>query len=68
MIIWNYYHFVALPAGCWLCGGSPYGVDQFVGQIYSERFHASRGMKHIHTSTNTQYFSHYFFTWKVALL
>ncbi|KAL7898208.1 hypothetical protein HDV64DRAFT_269308 [Trichoderma sp. TUCIM 5745] len=42
MIIWNYYHFVALPAGCWLCGGSPYGVDQFVGQIYSERFHASR--------------------------
>jgi dimethylaniline monooxygenase (N-oxide forming) len=46
MIIWNFYHFVALPAGCWLCGGSPYGVDQFVGQIYSERFHASRGMKH----------------------
>lgn len=44
MIIWNFYHFVALPAGCWLCGGSPYGVDQFVGQIYSERFHASRGM------------------------
>ncbi|KAL6898981.1 hypothetical protein GGI43DRAFT_428109 [Trichoderma evansii] len=42
MIIWNYYHFIALPAGCWLCGGSPYGVDQFVGQIYSERFHASR--------------------------
>ncbi|KAL7918787.1 hypothetical protein ACQKWADRAFT_316255 [Trichoderma austrokoningii] len=42
MIIWNFYHFVALPAGCWLCGGSPYGIDQFVGQIYSERFHASR--------------------------
>ncbi|KAK5995551.1 Monooxygenase ptmN [Cladobotryum mycophilum] len=42
MIVWNFYHFVALPAGCWLCGGSPYGVDQFVGQIYSERFHASR--------------------------
>ncbi|KAL7797308.1 FAD/NAD(P)-binding domain-containing protein [Trichoderma ceciliae] len=42
MIIWNFYHFIALPAGCWLCGGSPYGVDQFVGQIYSERFHASR--------------------------
>lgn len=42
LMIWNYYHFVALPAGCWLCGGSEYGVDQFVGQIYSDRFHASR--------------------------
>lgn len=42
MIVWDYYHFVALNAGCWLCGGSPHGVDQFVGQVYSERFHASR--------------------------
>ncbi|KAM0262438.1 hypothetical protein ACHAQJ_001691 [Trichoderma viride] len=47
MIIWNYYHFVALPAGCWLCGGSPYGVDQFIGQIYSQRFHASRAWQRI---------------------
>lgn len=42
MIVWDYYHFVALPAGCWLCGGSPYGVDQWVGQVFSERFHSSR--------------------------
>ncbi|KAL7910986.1 FAD/NAD(P)-binding domain-containing protein [Trichoderma velutinum] len=42
MIVWNFYHFVALSAGGWLCGGSTYGIDQFVGQIYSERFHASR--------------------------
>ncbi|KAH7155181.1 hypothetical protein B0J13DRAFT_219844 [Dactylonectria estremocensis] len=42
MKIWDFYHFVALPAGCWLCGGSPHGVDQFVGQVYGERFHVSR--------------------------
>ncbi|KAM0301579.1 hypothetical protein HYE67_006597 [Fusarium culmorum] len=42
MIVWDYYHFLALPAGCWICGGSEYGVDQWVGQIFSERFHASR--------------------------
>ncbi|KAH7124716.1 hypothetical protein EDB81DRAFT_212400 [Dactylonectria macrodidyma] len=42
MIVWNYYHFLALPAGCWICGGSGYGVDQHVGQVFSERFHASR--------------------------
>jgi len=42
MIVWDYYHFVALTAGCWLCGGSQHGVDQYVGQIYSERFHCSR--------------------------
>ncbi|KAH6996922.1 hypothetical protein EDB80DRAFT_137053 [Ilyonectria destructans] len=42
MLIWDFYHFVALPAGCWLCGGSPYGVDQFVGQVFGERFHVSK--------------------------
>ncbi|KAL6804241.1 hypothetical protein J3E68DRAFT_392882 [Trichoderma sp. SZMC 28012] len=42
MIVWNFYHFVGISAGGWLCGDSIYGIDQFVGQIYSERFHASR--------------------------
>lgn len=42
MIVWDYYHFVALTAGCWICGGSQYGVDQHVGQVFSERFHCSR--------------------------
>jgi len=42
MIIWDYYHFVALTAGCWLCGGSQHGVDQWVGQVYGDRFHSSR--------------------------
>ncbi|KFH48227.1 Dimethylaniline monooxygenase [N-oxide-forming]-like protein [Hapsidospora chrysogenum ATCC 11550] len=42
MIIWDYYHFVALTAGCWLCGGSKHGVDQWVGQVYGDRFHSSR--------------------------
>ncbi|KFA75865.1 hypothetical protein S40288_01928 [Stachybotrys chartarum IBT 40288] len=42
MLIWNYYNFLALPAGCWICGGSPHGVDQWVGQVYGERFHVSR--------------------------
>ncbi|CAM1504267.1 Fc.00g018580.m01.CDS01 [Cosmosporella sp. VM-42] len=60
MLIWDYYHFVALPAGCWLCGGSPYGVDQFVGQIFSERFHASRvffnkAWQRIHNYVSTPY-------------
>ncbi|KAI1050885.1 hypothetical protein LB507_009255 [Fusarium sp. FIESC RH6] len=42
MIVWDYYHFLALPAGCWICGGSEHGVDQWVGQVFSDRFHASR--------------------------
>lgn len=42
MIVWNAYHVLALPAGCWLCSGSPHGVDQWVGQVYGERYHVSR--------------------------
>ncbi|KAI5462349.1 hypothetical protein BGZ63DRAFT_383591 [Mariannaea sp. PMI_226] len=42
MIVWNFYHVVALPAGTWLNSGSPHGVDQWVGQIYGERFDVSR--------------------------
>ena len=42
MRIWDYYHFVALPAGSWLCGGSPHGLNQWVGIVQGEKFHASR--------------------------
>ena len=42
MLIWDYYHFLALPGACWLTTGSKYGVDMHAGQIFSERFHASR--------------------------
>lgn len=42
MHIWNYYHFQALPAGCWICSGTPRGTDQWVGEILSDRFHVSR--------------------------
>jgi dimethylaniline monooxygenase (N-oxide forming) len=42
MIIWDYYHFVSLPLGCWLSTGSLRGVDQWVGEVSDQRFHASR--------------------------
>ncbi|KAH7322857.1 hypothetical protein B0I35DRAFT_450094 [Stachybotrys elegans] len=42
MLVWNYYHALALPVGSWVGAGSPHGIDQWVGQVYGERFHASR--------------------------
>lgn len=56
MIVWNFYHFVGISAGGWLCGDSIYGIDQFIGQIYSERFHASRGMSNALFRLQRQYY------------
>ncbi|KAJ3458869.1 hypothetical protein MRS44_012978 [Fusarium solani] len=42
MIVWNYYHTLALPLGTWLGSGSKYGIDMHVGQVWGERFHISR--------------------------
>ena len=42
MIVWNYYHALALPLGTWLGSGSKYGIDMHVGQVWGERFHISR--------------------------
>lgn len=42
MIIWNYYHYLALPIGSWLCSGSASGTDQWVAEVPAERFHISR--------------------------
>lgn len=41
-MVWNAYHVMSLPVACWLCGGSPYGVDHHVGQVFGERFDVSR--------------------------
>lgn len=42
MLIWNFYHDLALPAGGWICSGTPTGIDQWVAQVFGERFHVSR--------------------------
>ena len=42
MIVWNFYHWVAIPFGCWLTTGTPRGMDQWVGQVPDNRFHASK--------------------------
>ncbi|KAH8658583.1 hypothetical protein BGZ61DRAFT_404172 [Ilyonectria robusta] len=42
MIVWNYYHTLALPIATWVGSGSKYGIDMHVGQVWGERFHISR--------------------------
>jgi hypothetical protein len=42
MLVWNYYNTLAIELGAWVCGGSVCGNDQWVGEIYGERLHASR--------------------------
>lgn len=44
MIVWNFYHTIAVPFGCWLATGTPRGMDQWVGQVPDNRFHASKRM------------------------
>jgi dimethylaniline monooxygenase (N-oxide forming) len=42
MLVWNHYNALSLTIGGFLCGGSSYGIDQWVGQCYSDRLHVSR--------------------------
>ncbi|KAK0384465.1 hypothetical protein NLU13_8551 [Sarocladium strictum] len=42
MAVWNFYHFLAIPFGCWLTTGTSRGMDQWVGQVPDSRFHASK--------------------------
>ena len=56
MIILNFYHWIAVPFGCWLSTGTPRGMDQWVGQVPDSRFHASKRTYtalHSHLSTQT---------------
>lgn len=40
-ILWNYYDLFSVKFGVWLGSGTKHGLDQWVGGISDERFHAS---------------------------